>query len=108
MDLKLSRRSLLCVRHANIVIDEVHAHVVKAKFFFRFFLRRFWIEEEVCVGVAVVFDLRIVRVAVAEREIAVCARGEALDTALAIVSDLLIEWVLPHDSGGSHCANWPE
>jgi len=57
MDLELAVLALLGVGHPLVVVDEVHARVVVLELFFRLFLRRFRVKEEVSVSVAVVFNL---------------------------------------------------
>ena len=82
--------------------------MVLLELFLGFIFCRFRIEEEVRVGVAVVFDLRRAGLAIAEREVADRAGGEAFDAALAIVSNLLIQRVIAHHGNHGHGADRPK
>ena len=74
----------------------------------RLILRRFRVEEEISVGVAVIFNFCRDRIAVAEGEVAVGAGSEALDTTLTIIVDLLVERVMPHDRCSCHGTDGPK
>ena len=67
-----------------------------------------WVVEEVSVGVSVVFNFIRLLFAIQIWEVTVGAGGEAFCTAITILSDLLVQWVVAHHSYSSHGADWPK